>query len=144
MNAITALGRAADAHALDRAITRDDAACGRRTRFRLARRDAATLAIAAPAPLTSVPMVLPADHPAFYAVGGDAFHAAASDLVARARKARALAQVNDPVTRAMKVCYHAASSGSYEKGEFGDQLRARGVTHFDGVLWPTPRHQVAA
>lgn len=85
-----------------------------------------------------ITLTLRPDHPIFRALGGDAYQEATSDLVMRARNARAMAQVSDPYARILLQQYHAASSGSSGKYELAHQLRALGVTDFDGMIWDRP------
>ena len=64
----------------------------------------------APKPFT---VTIPANHPALFSLGGQAFHAAASDLVDRVRKAAAVALIEDPGTQALVERYHEALSTAW-------------------------------
>ncbi len=83
-------------------------------------------------------VMIPANHPALFSLGGQAFYTAASDLVDRTRKAAALAQIEDPSTRALMERYHAALSTAWGPGELVSALRARGVTDLHGTDYGDP------
>jgi hypothetical protein len=83
-------------------------------------------------------VMIPANHPALFSLGGQAFYTAASDLVDRTRKAAALAQIEDPSTRALMERYHAALSTAWGPGELASALRARGVTDLHGTDYGDP------
>ena len=83
-------------------------------------------------------VMIPANHPALFSLGGQAFYAAASDLVDRIRKAAAVAQIEDPSTRALMERYHAALSTAWGPGELVSELRARGVTDLHGTDYGDP------
>ena len=78
-------------------------------------------------------MTIPANHPALFCLGGRAFEAAASDLVDRARRAEAIALVEDPTTRGLMVRYQTALSTSQGPGEMLHELEASGITEFHGA-----------
>ena len=64
----------------------------------------------APKPFT---VTIPANHPALFSLGGQAFHEAAGDLVDRVRKAAAVALIEDPATRVLMERYHEALSTTW-------------------------------
>ena len=86
----------------------------------------------------SFTVTIPADHPALFSLGGQAFYAAASDLVDRTRKAAAIAKIEDPGTRALMDRYHAALPTAWGPGALVSELRARGVTDLHGTDYGDP------
>ena len=89
----------------------------------------------APKPFT---VTIPANHPALFSLGGQAFHEAAGDLVDRVRKAAAVALIEDPATRVLMERYHEALSTTWGPGDILTKLRACGVTELHGTDYGDP------
>ncbi len=89
-------------------------------------------------------VMIPANHPALFCLGGEAFQLAASDLVGRVRKAAATAQIKDPDTRKLMDHYQMALSTARGPGELLTKLRERGVTEFHGTDYGNPGESLSA
>lgn len=87
---------------------------------------------------STITITIPSNHPALHCVGGEAYQAAAGDLVSRARNALAISRAPE-CARHLMPAYFAAGSGSARKYELAEKLRSLGVTDFGGMIWDTPK-----